>query len=198
MKSLRRVDFSHPTGHYIWTFLLASPLRKSWVRPCPPRPSDNDADPNPDVFRSHADPTLDDSGSHGGTRKTRRQSRLQGLTFSRTWPLTIQVRLEAGLLSEVTQLALMTSPARAVSGALTETRFGATVTQRGGRRSGEGHPVPSLYWFGRVTSPSLAVSGGEVAAVAGTSGWPSVDCRWYHDDNERSSVPRSSSRRAEP
>ena len=33
VNSLRKVDFSHPTGHYTWTFFRA-PLRKSWVRPC--------------------------------------------------------------------------------------------------------------------------------------------------------------------
>ena len=40
--SLRKVDFSHPTGHYTYSEkkIAPPPLRKSWVRPClgmPPR-----------------------------------------------------------------------------------------------------------------------------------------------------------------
>ena len=33
VKSLRKVDFSHPTGHYTWK-KFRPPLRNSWVRPC--------------------------------------------------------------------------------------------------------------------------------------------------------------------
>ena len=32
VNSLRKVDFSHPTGHYTWEN-FRPPLRKSWVRP---------------------------------------------------------------------------------------------------------------------------------------------------------------------
>ena len=34
VKRLRKVDFSHPSGHYTWENLAPPPLRKSWVRPC--------------------------------------------------------------------------------------------------------------------------------------------------------------------
>ena len=35
VNSLRKVDFSHPTGHFTWNKIFGpSPLRKSWVRPC--------------------------------------------------------------------------------------------------------------------------------------------------------------------
>ena len=33
VNSLRKVDFSQPTGHYTWK-KCRPPLRKSWVRPC--------------------------------------------------------------------------------------------------------------------------------------------------------------------
>ena len=33
VNSLRKVDFSHPTGHYTWKKFIPPPLRKSWVRP---------------------------------------------------------------------------------------------------------------------------------------------------------------------
>ena len=37
VNSLRKVDFSHPTGHYAWKKIRPSPpLRKSWVRSCKP------------------------------------------------------------------------------------------------------------------------------------------------------------------
>ena len=35
VNSLRKVDFSHPAGHYTWKKSPPPPaLRKSWVRPC--------------------------------------------------------------------------------------------------------------------------------------------------------------------
>ena len=33
VNSLRKVDFSHPTGHYTWNKIRPPSLKKSWVRP---------------------------------------------------------------------------------------------------------------------------------------------------------------------
>ena len=44
VNSLRKVDFSHPTGHYTWRKSPPPPLRKSWMHPCITQPFFEDVD----------------------------------------------------------------------------------------------------------------------------------------------------------